>query len=172
MPGDVARAQSVLTSFICSTVSHFASRNRVSSLQRGTAQTAPSEIEQSAIAFLNNPCPQTTVNLFSSINAAPGVRVYRTGVLRSAFRALSQCDGSPENSFAETAIRVREQNRLIGRPLAKRSVGSTLLLKGLEAEVAVVLNADEMDARNLYVAMTRGSKKLVVCSKSSILRPS
>jgi ATP-dependent exoDNAse (exonuclease V) beta subunit len=44
-----------------------------------------------------------------------------------------------------------------------------LLLKGLEAEVAVVLYADVMDARNLYVALTRGSKKLVVCSKSKVL---
>ena len=45
---------------------------------------------------------------------------------------------------------MREQNRLIGRPLPRRAVGSTLLLKGLEAEVAVVLDADTLDARNLY----------------------
>ena len=61
---------------------------------------------------------------------------------------------------------------MIGRPLPKRAVGSTLLLKGLEADIAVVLNADELDARNLYVAITRGSAKLVVCSKSSTLNPS
>jgi len=59
--------------------------------------------------------------------------------------------------------------RLIGRPLPKRAVGSTLLLKGLEAEVAVVLDAGNLDARNLYVAMTRGSKKLIICSKSPVL---
>jgi hypothetical protein len=34
-------------------------------------------------------------------------------------------------------------------------VGSTLLLKGLEAEISVILNAGGLDARNLYVAMTR-----------------
>ena len=44
-----------------------------------------------------------------------------------------------------------------------------MLLKGLEAEVAVVLDVDDMDAPHLYVAMTRGSKRLVVCSKSPIL---
>jgi DNA helicase-2/ATP-dependent DNA helicase PcrA len=64
---------------------------------------------------------------------------------------------------------MREQNRLIGRPLPKRAVGSTLLLKGLEAEVAVVLDAGTLDARNLYVAITRGSKKLIVCSESPVL---
>jgi AAA domain len=144
---------------------------RVAALVRGTARTAPSDIEREALAFREVPNVKSTANLLSTISASPGVRTYRTGVLRSAFRALSQCDGTPGNSFAEAAIRVREQNRLIGRPLAKRSVGSTLLLKGLEAEVAVVLYADAMDARNLYVALTRGSKKLVVCSKSKILTP-
>jgi DNA helicase-2/ATP-dependent DNA helicase PcrA len=67
---------------------------------------------------------------------------------------------------------MREQNRLLGRPLPKRAVGSTLLLKGLEAEVAVILNADALDSRNLYVAMTRGSKALAVCASSPILDPS
>ena len=65
----------------------------------------------------------------------------------------------------------REQNRLVGRPLPRRAVGSTLLLKGLEAEVAVILNAGALDARNLYVAMTRGSKALTICAPSPILSP-
>lgn len=74
-------------------------------------------------------------------------------------------------SFHDAAIRMREQNRLVGRPLPRRAVGSTLLLKGLEAEVHVILNASALDARNLYVAMTRGSKLLTVCSSSPVLNP-
>jgi DNA helicase IV len=66
---------------------------------------------------------------------------------------------------------MREQNRLIGRPIPKRAVGSTLLLKGLEADVAVILNAAGLNARNLYVAMTRSSKALTVCSPTPILSP-
>jgi hypothetical protein len=68
-------------------------------------------------------------------------------------------------------FKMREQNRLLGRLLPRRAVGSTLLLKGLEAEVSVILNADEMNARNLYVAITRGSKRLVVCARSPVLNP-
>jgi DNA helicase-2/ATP-dependent DNA helicase PcrA len=45
-----------------------------------------------------------------------------------------------------------------------------LLLKGLEAEVAVILNAADLDAKNLYVAMTRGSHALVICSPTATLR--
>ncbi|MXD33123.1 hypothetical protein FQZ81_24815, partial [Escherichia coli] len=55
------------------------------------------------------------------------------------------------------------------RPLARRVIGSTLLLKGLEGEVAVITSPEEMVARHLYVAMTRGSSRLVVCSLTPIL---
>ena len=37
--------------------------------------------------------------------------------------------------------------------------------------MAVILNAGALDARNLYVAMTRGSKALTVCAPSPILNP-
>ena len=79
--------------------------------------------------------------------------------------------GSDGLSFHDAVIRMREEHRLLGRPLPKRAVGSTLLMKGLEADVAVVLNADALDARNLYVAMTRGAHALTVCSQSSVLKP-
>jgi DNA helicase-2/ATP-dependent DNA helicase PcrA len=98
-----------------------------------------------------------------------GVRTHRPAVLRACIKALQLCHGTEGLTFTDAAILMREQNRLIGRPLPKRAVGSTLLLKGLEAEVAVVLDASNLDARNLYVAMTRGSKKLIMCSESPVL---
>jgi hypothetical protein len=55
--------------------------------------------------------------------------------------------------------------------MPRRAVGSTLLLMSLEAEVVVIPNADDLNARNLYVAMTRGSKRIGVCSRSPILNP-
>lgn len=58
------------------------------------------------------------------------------------------------------------------RVVSTRAVGSALLSKGLEAYVAVVLDAFAMDARHLYVAMTRGARRLVVCARSAELCPS
>jgi len=75
------------------------------------------------------------------------------------------------HSLRDAALQVRERNRLLGRPLSRRAVGSTLLLKGLEADIAVILNPSQMDSNNLYVAMTRGAKKLVICSENPILKP-
>lgn len=56
-----------------------------------------------------------------------------------------------------------------GRVLPRRGVGSTLLLKGLEAQVCVVVEGDKLNAKNLYVAITRGSNRLVICSRNPVL---
>jgi DNA helicase-2/ATP-dependent DNA helicase PcrA len=73
--------------------------------------------------------------------------------------------------FLSAATQARERNRHLGRPLARRAVGSTLLLKGLEADAAVILHPELMTAQNLYVALTRGARLIVVCSPTPILTP-
>lgn len=144
---------------------------RVSSLQRGTARKDPSEAEQAALDFAAKPSISTAVDLLVEIGKQPGVRAHRPAVMRACMKAMNTCDGNDENAFYNAAVRVREQNRLIGRPLHKRSVGSTLLLKGLEGEIAVIVDVSFLDnAKHLYVAMTRGSKKLIICSKSPVIK--
>lgn len=144
---------------------------RVQSLLQGTARKQPTEAEMAALAFVRAPSPRAAIDVLVEIGKQGGVSAHRPAVLRACIKALQLCDGTDGLSFHDAAIRMREQNRLVGRPLPKRAVGSTLLLKGLEAEVAVILNAGTLDARNLYVAMTRGSKALTVCAPSPILNP-
>ena len=144
---------------------------RVKSLRRGTARKPASEVEAAAIAFAGAPSHGGAGDLLLKIAQQPGVSAHRPAILRACVRALRLCEGTGEVSFPETAIKVREQYRLLGRRLPQRAVGSTLLLKGLEAEGAVILNADALNARNLYVAMTRGSQGLRVCSRSAVLPP-
>ena len=144
---------------------------RVRSLMHGRARKSPSDVERVALSFVRAPSHNAAVDLLVEIGKETGVTTHRPAVLRACIRALQSCEGSETISFYEATIRMREQNRLIGRPLPKRAVGSTLLLKGLEAEVAVILNADALDRRNLYVAMTRGSRALTVCSCAQVLTP-
>lgn len=59
------------------------------------------------------------------------------------------------------AIQARERGRHMSRPLSRRSVSSSFLLKGLEADVALILDPQTMNAPNLYVALTRGARQLV-----------
>ncbi|HEX7643472.1 MAG TPA: UvrD-helicase domain-containing protein [Burkholderiaceae bacterium] len=141
---------------------------RLGALSRGTARNVASETENLALAFQRAPSYSAAAKVLSELRAMPNVRVHRPAILYAVLKALREASGGVV-SLAEAALRVREENRLVGRPLPKRAVGSTLLLKGLEAEVAVILNTDDMNAQHLYVAMTRGSMQLVVCSSSALI---
>jgi len=144
---------------------------RVNTIRAGRARNLPTDVERVALEFVEAPSHAAAVNLFVAISAEGGVTTHRPAVLRGCIKALQRCSANDGPSFHDAAIRVREENRLVGRPLPKRAVGSTLLLKGLEAEAAVILNAEALDARNLYVAMTRGSMSLTVCAPRPVLRP-
>ena len=159
----LALAQSVMTNVGVAELTR-----RLESLARGTARNPPSAAECSALAFQRAPSIAAAVTLLSELREMPNVRVHRPAILYGVLKALRGASAG-NVPLAEATRRVREENRLLGRPLPKRAVGSTLLLKGLEAEVAVVLNTEGMSAQHLYVAMTRGSMKLVVCSASPLL---
>ena len=159
-------AQKVMTNTRASALAR-----RVESLARGTARNPATNLELLALTFFKSPTHPNAVALLLAISGEGGVRKHRPAMLRACVKALQMCDGSPGNTFLDAAARVREQNRLLGRPLPRRAVGSTLLLKGLEAEVGVILDASALNARNLYVAMTRGSRAVVICSSKPILNP-
>lgn len=144
---------------------------RIATITRGDERREASAVERAAIAFLGDRTHKSVAALLVEMNKEAGVRAYRPAVLQAFLRALDMCHGPGGKSFHEAAVHMREQNRMLGRPLPRRAVGSTLLLKGLEADVVVILNAHDLNARNLYVAMTRGSKRIVVCSRSPILNP-
>ena len=76
------------------------------------------------------------------------------------------------NSNLEDIVwEIRNLQKFRKRAIPKRCIQRTVLLKGLECEHAVILDAHLLDTKNLYVAMTRPSKKLTVISDSNIVYP-
>ncbi len=140
---------------------------RVKTLQNGKEKKIASIVEKAALSFISDRSHGKMRDLLIEIQKQAGVKVFRPDILRCCIQALNSCDAT--TSFHDAAVRMREQNRMMGRPLPKKAVGSTLLLKGLEAEVVVILNADSLNSKNLYVAMTRGARKVVICSQAQIL---
>lgn len=146
-------------------------QRRLASLRGGTAKKSANSIEAACLAYGLAPSFAAAATLLEQLDAAPDVRVFRYEVLHVLRSALHEASGGG-CTFYEATVQARERNRHLGRRSSKVAVGSTLLLKGLEADVAVVLNPKDMDARHLYVALTRGARKLVVCSPTSIVTPS
>jgi AAA domain len=143
---------------------------RLQTLTRGKSRKPATAVESAGLAFAQAPSNARAASLLDTIRRQPEVRVHRPTVLHACLAAL-RASGAGNGTFADQAIRERERYRAMGRSLPTRAVGSTLLLKGLEAEVVVILDASRLDSKNLYVAMTRGSKLVVVCSSSRQLTP-
>ena len=94
---------------------------------------------------------------------------YRRELLRMMLAALrtSRTTGAP---LSEAAADIEAKSRHLGRHVARRSVGCTLLLKGLEFEHVIIVEYDGMTKEDWYVALTRATKSVTVLSASS--RPS
>jgi len=143
---------------------------RVDILARGAERRPAEAHEAAALQFAAAPSIQTALATVQAFSRAPDVRVYRPEALR-VFVAALQRASTGTVTLSEAVCAAREHNRHRGRQVSRRAVGSTLLLKGLEADVAVILDPAPMNRKHLYVALTRGAKRLVVCSERPILAP-
>jgi DNA helicase-2/ATP-dependent DNA helicase PcrA len=96
--------------------------------------------------------------------------LYRRDCVFQLREALRHCTG---DTFAELPGRVaaaRTRARHRGRQTHRRTIGTPLLVKGLEFDHAVLLwEPDHLSVQGLYVALTRASKSLTVLSKSRTL---
>lgn len=142
---------------------------RVETIRAGRARTPATPAEAAAVKFMATPNHTTSIDLLASLANQGGTRVYRPEVLHCCISALRAAGG--DGGFIAAATQSRERNRHLGRSLGRRAVGSTLLLKGLEADVAVILEPERMTAQHLYVALTRGARRVVVCSLTPLLTP-
>jgi DNA helicase-2/ATP-dependent DNA helicase PcrA len=143
---------------------------RLETLLGGVPRKDPSPHEAALVKLARTRTFESALEAALACRNAPRVRLYRPEVYRVLLSAMRRVV-SQNCTFKDAARAACEANRHAGRPAVQRAVGSTLLLKGLECDVAVVLNPAMMNAQNLYVALTRGSRQLVVCSESRWLQP-
>lgn len=109
--------------------------------------------------------------LVAAIAKLPNQSVYRKEFVRDIYQTLLDAERLGL-SASEAIIRNRNILRQKGRKVSQKSIGNTLLTKGLEFDTVVVLNAQDIrDPRHLYVALTRCCQRLVVVSDRSILHP-
>ena len=116
-----------------------------------------------ANAYLNDPTSLHLKGFFLALKANPETSAYRRDLLYRFLNVLKiHIDGAGEN-LTDAANLYQRDMRHTGRPINHRKlIGTTLLVKGLEYDHAIILDADALDAKDLYVAMTRGSKSLTI----------
>lgn len=108
---------------------------------------------------------------FKGVLKLPEVKCYRKELFYTFCSALEESE-QESISVYEAMKNRRNHLRRLGRKISRNSIGTTLLTKGLEFDTVIILNAHKFDCpKNLYVAMTRASKRLILYTKVSILSP-
>jgi hypothetical protein len=91
---------------------------RIETLKRGRAHKPATDLEKVARAFALAPTYRGAMDLLVEIGKQGGVRTHRPGGVKGVHEGpLQLCHGTEGLSFADAAIDIREQNRLVGRPL-------------------------------------------------------
>lgn len=104
------------------------------------------------------------LDVMKMIEAIPGVSVFRRELWSELQRTIKLYLSNNYATLKESAWQLRDLARKRGRKLEYRAISRTLLIKGLEFDHGIVLDADKLDAKNLYVALTRASTSLTVLS--------
>jgi hypothetical protein len=137
---------------------------RVQTICHGKNRKVPSPAEHYAAQLVINNDIKAAVSLITALAEQTDTRVYRYcayNALVDGMRLKLRSDNSWYSCFEE----IRERRRWKGDSrISKQTIGSTLLLKGLEAEHSLILDASEMNANHLYVALTRGAQSVTVFS--------
>ena len=82
-----------------------------------------------------------------------------------------RCRLTAGQTLGDAIWAVQNRTRHAGRQIGKRSIGSTLLVKGLEFDHSVIVYADNMSRNDWYVALTRATKGLTILAPSQMIRP-
>lgn len=114
----------------------------------------------------------TMLEAFEAVREVGQAKLYRRELWYEMRATLRAHTTGAFSSFGDAAWNCRDRARTIGRHVDQRSVSRTLLVKGLEFDHAIVLQADHptLSAKELYVALTRGSRSLTVLASSPLLK--
>jgi len=130
-----------------------------------TKATKHPDVLNAANLYLEDSSPTNLKNLFNTIGATPETAPYRRDLLNRLIAVLNLNIDHPDLNLKETLQRFQSEFRHSGRPLAlNKLIGTTLLVKGLEFDHAIIINADKMAPKDLYVALTRGAKTITITS--------
>ncbi len=106
-----------------------------------------------------------------ALGRMPGAARARHELFLEMLNSLREHESGRHTSLEEGAIRTRDRTRRAGRAPGRYVISRTLLVKGLEFDHTVVLDANALDRKNLYVALTRASRSLTVLGTSPVLDP-
>lgn len=137
-----------------------------------SARTCNREVACKANACLARPTSGAIRDFLVALKQTEGVNVFRADLFNRVLGVLSKHAMLPELSLTDAAEAYQREFRHKGRPVRRRRlIGTTLLVKGLEFDHVIVLDAASLSKKELYVALTRGARSLTIVSTRTVLHP-
>jgi DNA helicase-2/ATP-dependent DNA helicase PcrA len=114
---------------------------------------------------------ETCLALIEAFSRRPTTHVFRREMLSAMRSALKLTIAGEYPDLTEALWQVQNRIRHAGRHIAHRSVGSTLLVKGLEFANVVVVHSPSMNRKDWYVALTRATHTVKILSPQKCFSP-
>lgn len=106
------------------------------------------------------------------IGTIEGVKIYRKELWSDINKLFSSYALNPNERLVSLAHKQIEMYSVKGcRQIYYKTISRPFLIKGLEFNHAILLDADALKPKELYVALTRGSNYLTILSEEPVLRP-
>ncbi len=142
-------------------------RYEISSITKATKYP---ELTDVANCYLNDPSSENLRRFLLSLKENPETRLFRKDLFNRAIQVFNIHIQNPEVTIEDAAKLFQKKFRHSGRPTKhNKLIGTTLLVKGLEYDHAVIVDTDFLSPKELYVALTRASKTLMIVTKNKIL---
>ncbi|MDA8261839.1 MAG: AAA family ATPase [Actinomycetota bacterium] len=132
--------------------------------------TAFAALLEALEAVSHEPTPHHVLRALVEVEKLDGTLI-RKEAWRDMIRAARRWAEGNAPTLPDAVRVVRDHARMYGRKQDRRSVSRVVLVKGQEFDECIVLGADALNARELYVAMTRPRHRLAVVSRSPVLTP-
>lgn len=149
-------------------------RTVVAALKTGK-QKAGSYVRQAEMNLLATVIENTSLKpvlpALEGLRQIPDTRLWRRELFLEMLRALRAYNTGAHPDLKTAAWSTRNRTRHSERKLGTRLISRTVLVKGLQFDHCIILDADSLRAKDLYVALTRGAKTLTIVSRSTSLVP-
>lgn len=135
----------------------------------GRVSKPPTEAELSLCAVAQKSTWTTVLDALESIERETGVRTVRPDLVGSVKATLRLVSTEPLLDIEDACWKIANQKRQKGRVVRNRSVGSTLLVKGLEFDYAVITPQACATRFEWYVALTRATRRVRVLAPDQVI---
>jgi hypothetical protein len=106
------------------------------------------------------------------IGTIEGVRIYRKELWSDIKKVFTTFALNPNENVLVLARKQIEMYSIKGcRQIYNKTISRPFLIKGLEFNHAILLDADALKPKELYVSLTRGSNYLTILSEKPVLKP-